>query len=149
MDKYKGLYSSEIGVPVDRNEKKWLGKIIIKLLNEPNITIRKIAKETAQSIETIKDWYMEAMPAFKISFEDEQRFWSQVFVRRENECWEFVGGTMDKLGRGRFHLNGHKIMAQRVAYAIEYGFMPELGIKRICRNINCVNPKHLIMVGEL
>jgi hypothetical protein len=126
--------------------KKELGRMLLQLLEES--TFNEISKQVDKDIETLKEWYMEVMPAFKINFDDEQRFWSQVFVRGEDDCWEFTGGTMDNSGRGRFHLGGRKIMAQRIAYAIEHGFMPHLGIRRICKNHNCVNPKHLCMVGE-
>jgi hypothetical protein len=83
------------------------------------------------------------MDKYKISMRNEQRFWSQVFMRGEDECWVFTGGTMDKRGRGRFHINGKHIMAQRIAFGIEYGYIPECAILRTCKDVSCVNPKHL------
>ncbi len=83
------------------------------------------------------------MAKFIIPEEDADRFWSKVFIRGEDECWEYFGGTLDKRGKGRFHFKGHKYNAQRFAFALEYEYMPEEDVIHTCNNISCVNPKHL------
>lgn len=83
------------------------------------------------------------MAKFKISVKDEARFWSQVFVRGKNDCWIHTGGTISKDGSGRFHLKGRKIMARRIAFGIQYGYLPACGIKNTCGFLGCLNPAHM------
>lgn len=85
------------------------------------------------------------MKSFIISDKDAERFWSKVFIRGHDDCWEYDGGTLSKVGVGRFHFKGQKIMAHRIAFAIENGYMPEGDITHTCKNKTCVNPNHLVV----
>ena len=77
----------------------------------------------------------------KLSDLDAERFWAQVFIRVPGECWEY-SGKIDRNGRARFNVNGRTIMAHRIAFLLEYEWMPKGAILRTCHNKTCVNPSH-------
>lgn len=80
-----------------------------------------------------------------ITDKEAERFWSKVFIRGSDDCWEYDGGTISKEGVGRFHFRSQKIMAHRIAFAIEYGYIPEGDVTHTCGNRSCVNPAHLVI----
>lgn len=74
----------------------------------------------------------------------EQRFWSKVDKRNDDECWEWHG-CRHPVGHGRFNQgkDGH-IYAHRFSYRLAHGSLPNgLVIHHKCFNPPCVNPKHL------
>lgn len=77
--------------------------------------------------------------------EIEERFWSKVDKRGDDECWEFANLSVQ--GYGRFHCPGldqHYVPAHRFGYELVVGPIPEdLVLDHLCRNRACVNPAHL------
>jgi HNH endonuclease len=70
-----------------------------------------------------------------------ERFWSKVL--KTDSCWLWQS-SMNRLGYGRFFLNGRCQEAYRVAYELQRGPVPEgLELDHVCRVRACVNPAHL------
>lgn len=79
----------------------------------------------------------------RIIGDDQKRFMSNVDIDLETDCWNWIGNLKDGC-KPRFVLNNKSIMAQRYAYLMSYGHLPEgVSIKRTCGNRLCVNPDHL------
>jgi hypothetical protein len=78
----------------------------------------------------------------------EDRFWGNVDIRGEDECWPWKK-QCNKKGYGNFYLNSHdggrrNARSNRVAYELTYGPLPEgLCACHTCDNPPCCNPKHL------
>jgi len=71
-----------------------------------------------------------------------KRFWAKVEILGPNDCWPWRGGFRGKYGQ--IKVNGKKVGAHRVAYALDSRLSPE-GFKvcHTCDNPPCCNPKHL------
>jgi len=73
----------------------------------------------------------------------DERFWSKVDVRGDDECWHWTAGR-SCLGYGRFRVNGRTVFAHRVAWELMYGVPPHGScICHHCDTPGCVNPAHL------
>lgn len=58
-------------------------------------------------------------------------------------CWEFTS-CLNKAGYALFYLGHGHMQASRAAYILMVGPIPEgMFIDHLCRNLCCVNPKHL------
>lgn len=81
---------------------------------------------------------------------DIERFWNGVFIRGEDECWEWLRSCNNR-GYGLFRLNGRTEKAHRVSWVLQNGLISELFegmpacILHKCDNPPCCNPNHLFL----
>lgn len=74
-----------------------------------------------------------------------KRFWDKVARKGEHECWEWIGNRYVK-GYGRFATGGRQYRANRFAYEIAVGQIPDgLWVLHHCDNPPCCNPNHLFL----
>lgn len=74
----------------------------------------------------------------------EERFWTKVNVKEEDECWEWQAGA-DPDGYGQFWLDGCTQRAHRVAVAVDERDPSGRIVRHRCDNPACVNPGHLVL----
>lgn len=74
----------------------------------------------------------------------EQRFWSKVDKKSDQECWLWKGGLMP-LGYGSFQVGVRRsITSHRQAWILTHGHIPlRLHVLHRCDVRRCVNPSHL------
>ena len=78
-----------------------------------------------------------------LTTEQEERFWSQVDRRFDDQCWNWLTYKDDE-NYGYFFYNGMKRRAHRIAYTLIRGVIPDgLTIDHICMNRSCCNPAHM------
>lgn len=74
--------------------------------------------------------------------EPSERFWSQVDIRGNEDCWYWKG--LKNQGYSRFYYQGRNRYAHRVAWQLTNGPIPEgLQVLHSCDTPECVNPGHL------
>ena len=85
----------------------------------------------------------------------EERFWSKVDRRGDNECWEWQAAKRPNSAntppRGVFVRSGTRTeYAHRVAYAFYYGVEPgpRTVVCHTCDNPLCCNPNHLMLSSQ-
>lgn len=78
---------------------------------------------------------------------DERRFWAKVRRGKPDECWEWIGGSVNKNGYGLFHTTEPRKMvsAHRYAWKLTHGDAGELLVCHRCDNVKCTNPGHLFL----
>lgn len=76
--------------------------------------------------------------------EDQERFWSKVDKRGENECWEWTA-SRSPFGYGRINIRGRIEFAHRMAVVFATGNPIPDGenVLHSCDNPPCCNPAHL------
>lgn len=77
----------------------------------------------------------------------EERFWSKVDVRGDDECWVWKAGSV-RGGYGGFRTAqkgvGSKTTAHKFSYELVKGKVPSgLMVCHTCDNVKCCNPNHL------
>lgn len=87
---------------------------------------------------------------------EEERFWSKVDVKEENDCWEWLG-SFDKDGYGWFSFqsitankadksqSGKTIYAHRYSALLKFKDLNDKLVRHTCDNPKCVNQNHLIL----
>lgn len=82
------------------------------------------------------------------SMSDVDRFFEKTNKRSDAECWPWMA-NMDAHGYGKFWLSGRKITAQRAAFIMFCGPIPDsYQVDHLCFNPSCVNPAHLRAVTK-
>lgn len=72
-----------------------------------------------------------------------KRFWRQVQIAGDDDCWLWQGGTNNK-GYGSARIRGQPELAHRVAYRLVNGPIGEGNVLlHACDTPLCVNPSHL------
>lgn len=73
----------------------------------------------------------------------EERYWSKVDTRDEDECWPWTA-YCNKKGYGILSYQGRAVMARRVGWMLINGEYPpaNMHICHTCDNPPCMNPKH-------
>ena len=77
----------------------------------------------------------------KLTDRQKQNFQKKVDIPLFGGCHEWKGARSSE-GYGSFRINEQAVGAHRVAFLLEYGYLPENAL-HTCDNPSCVNPEHL------
>lgn len=77
----------------------------------------------------------------------EERFWQRVKKgKKKGDCWNWIGYIAPN-GYGSMGIKHKTINAHKISYELFVKKVPKgLTLDHLCRNIKCVNPKHLEIV---
>jgi hypothetical protein len=77
------------------------------------------------------------------------RFWPKVAISDPLVCWEWTasrGSNIPGCTYGRFQVDGRNLMANRVAWVLTHGPIPDgMSVLHRCDNPPCCNPSHLYL----
>lgn len=79
----------------------------------------------------------------------EERFWSKVDIKSDDDCWNFLG-FKNSDGYGRIGTSGNKTEgSHRIAFRLSKGGIPKGSVvMHTCDNPSCCNPHHLILGSQ-
>lgn len=79
-----------------------------------------------------------------IAEDDILRLWAHIKAGAEDACWDWTGST-SALGFPEIAINGETHSVLRVLYLATRGVIEHKhNVLHHCRNIGCVNPRHLV-----
>ena len=90
-------------------------------------------------------WRRHGDPLFTVKADKrfDEDFWQFVNVRSEDECWLWIGESIQKTGYAQYGTR----LAHRVSWEITNGKIPRgMTIDHLCFVPLCMNPKHLEVV---
>ena len=115
--------------------------VISRKLNQTKNSLVKI-KKTNTKVEKV---YSTKSGINRISKELKPIF--DIFLtgfkeKSPQSCWLWTRGKNEK-GRGVFTIKGVKYAANRISYYYFTGIKPKGWVLHTCKNLHCVNPRHL------
>lgn len=85
---------------------------------------------------------MKNPPKSIIDFKSNGRFWSKIYSRVKDQCWNWIRAC-NSAGYGHYKISGKMQQAHRVAYFLAYNKWSKNCILHSCDNRRCCNPEHL------
>lgn len=84
----------------------------------------------------------------KKNFESLIRRFNKYVIKKENECWLWIGAKVSK-GYGYLSYNKKNHGAHRISWLIHQGEIPKkLSVLHKCDNPPCTNPDHLFLGNQ-